>query len=105
MTTTDPANATDGAAVGARVDRGVRPLALTARTLKGKTKLRAMAIAMPQWDGTWRERQRLPAVPFAPGKAGPWLYVAPFGVDSYNADRHARWVHESLDEHFCVVAA
>lgn len=87
------------------VQRTVRPLALTARTLKGNSRLHELAAVAPAWDGTWRVRQTLHAVPFAPGKAGPWLYVVPFGVDSYTADKHARWVHESLDEHFGVAAA
>ncbi len=92
-------------AVGSQVDQVVRPLALTARTQKAKSRLRELALVAPSWDGTWRERDRLPAVSFAPGKKGPWLYVAPFGVDGRTADMHARWVHESLDEHFGVAAA
>lgn len=92
-------------AIAGQVDRHVRPLALTPRTLKGRHRLRELAAIAPAWDGTWRVWQTLPAVPFAPGKAGPWLYVVPFGVDSYTADKHSRWVHESLDEHFVVAAA
>ncbi len=78
-------------------------ITLSPRTAKGKNKLREVAAAMPEWDGTWVEGMRLSEVQFAPGKAGPWLYLKPNVLDSWCLDRFGRWVHESLDHDFGVL--
>jgi hypothetical protein len=94
-------------AVGAQVDeRVVRPLLrLTARTRKADNRLREACANMPAWDGRWVVQQEQARVTFAPGTSGPWLFVAPVGVDSRSKDRHSRWVHEFVDADFIVSAS
>lgn len=93
-------------AVAGPVERPVRPLVtLTAKSGKGKSRLREVAAAVPGWDGSWRVQNEQERVTFAPGVRGPWLFVAPRGVDSVSRERFSRWVHEYADEHFDVTAA
>jgi hypothetical protein len=60
---------------------------------------------MPAWDGRWVVQQEQARVTFAPGASGPWLFLAPIGVDSRSKDKHSRWVHEFVDADFSVSAA
>lgn len=97
-------NETDAGA--SPVERGVRPpLVLRAKTMKGKNRLRELALRVPTWNGKWIATAETRFVAFAPGISGPWLMVEPDGASKRDREAHSRWVHEAFDENFYVSAA
>ena len=63
-------------------------------TAKGKNRVR-------EHGDRWTVLAETDRVLFAPGKPGPWLFVAPPGKGQN--DKASRWIRASEDENFTVI--
>ena len=62
---------------------------------KGKNRIR-------ENSNQWTVLAETDVVLFAPGKHGPWLFVAPIGRDQN--DKASRWVRSTDDTDFIVIS-
>ena len=60
---------------------------------KGKNRVRELG-------SIWHVLAETDTILFAPGKNGPWLFIAPPGKDMN--DKSSRWVHATSDPDFSI---
>ena len=66
---------------------------LTGITQKGKNRIR-------EFGETWVVFAETDRILFAPNQPGPWLFVAPIGLDQNS--KASRWVKSTADQDFVV---